>query len=353
LQGNGTQRALTSSASLASVRGLEIINFSSTGNGGGLYTDRFIGNLTYSVFTGNHADGNGGGLRVGGTWADPNAVFIGNIENAIFTNNSAGHRGGGVAVVNTFTGSIKNSTFIGNTSVTGGGGLAITHMNGSIEDSDFIGNMADDLGGALYIHTGNASIKNTRFLGNIGKAHGGAITMVPDSDATLKFLDTVFIGNEAWGAWDSSMTPKTSPGGGAMLVRGDFSVANSQFLGNLAHSHGAAILHARKFGDPKVHDIVISATAGKATRFYGNLETDTGQYSALHLNSSGKLNIVTNLEIAAAADSAVLMFDAINDKIHQKNPKNEQVNIKKTGGGNWFLGGVSALVMDCLESGYG
>jgi len=283
------------------------------GLGGGMWIVHGLnGDMVDNTVTGNQGK-YGGGVALGN--------LTGNLIGNVFSGNTADVHGGAIYVhddfVNTLpqgflTGNITRATFTNNTATTGSGGALYTPvMTGTISDSTFTGNTAGDLGGALSLRRGSLSdvtLDNVRFVGNRSLVSGGALYA---NGHTTRMTGATFIDNQATGAVLSVMSPTTQTGTGAAgLIRENLQIENSVFLGNTARTRGAAIHHYHTAAGTR--DVSISASGGQATVFYGNLETDNARYSALEFShGAGSNPVITRASIAADANSAVLMLDAL------------------------------------------
>ncbi|MEL6796579.1 MAG: right-handed parallel beta-helix repeat-containing protein [Planctomycetota bacterium] len=154
------------------------------------------------VIQDNNADGNGGGMF----GADVSFV----IDDSFFIENSAGD-GGAIRSQGSSPITIRNSEFIGNTASRDGGVLSYAgdgNQRVRVEDSVFEDNAANDRGGALHIRNANEFvIERTTFTANTAIG-------LNRSDAGAIFMDTIDNGT----------------------------VADSDFVGNLANGEGGAIL---------------------------------------------------------------------------------------------------------------
>ena len=138
------------------------------------YTDYFLGGagicvyseatLSRCTFEGNSADGDAGGVYVGGGAT---------LTDCIFTNNSvqsATSDGGGAYVGGDAT--VADCTFTGNSAGTSGGGLSAAFAE--LTNCTFDGNTAGDSGGGLHTYT-STTITNSTLTGNSAGNEGGGL----------------------------------------------------------------------------------------------------------------------------------------------------------------------------------
>ncbi len=97
------------------------------------------------------------------------------LNNVTFTDNSAGGFGGALASPN-WRGvlTIKNSSFIRNTSTKSGGAVYVDGNILLIEDSQFERNISEE-GGALFIYQAESTLSNLTIENNSSKTNGGGI----------------------------------------------------------------------------------------------------------------------------------------------------------------------------------
>lgn len=131
-------------------------------DGGGIYGDNGIINLTNVTVSGNTAVSNGGGIyTIGGTL---------NITGGSVTGNTATNRFGGGIYTNGTTVTVTNASITNNhadNSSNGiGGGMTILIGSSTITNSIVSGNTAQRRGGGIYFSGGTHSITGTTLSGN-------------------------------------------------------------------------------------------------------------------------------------------------------------------------------------------
>ena len=141
----------------------------------------------------------GGSIDGGGTVR--NSTFSGNtasiggaihgsglVENSIFFGNSA-DIGGGIVNVGTVT--VSNSTFHGNAASQSGGGIHLEFGVSTVVNTTFSGNRAGD-GGGIYSYGSVLAVSNSTFSGNSATVGGGI-----NNNGTLTVSNSTFSGNGA------------------------------------------------------------------------------------------------------------------------------------------------------------
>lgn len=177
----------------------------SQSNGGGLYLNQIAGSrsIVSSIFSGNIAEDDGGGLCRRGDGVSSPGVHPLIVLNCKFLSNSAGQNGGGISYRSNVSGSIKfplavaNSEFIQNAAKSNGGGLylwegaalpgpgTIPGSEGEIQSSTFGFNVANGMGGGVYAGIGPTSsssadllVGNSILWGNIAHEESQANRLV-------------------------------------------------------------------------------------------------------------------------------------------------------------------------------
>ncbi len=192
--------------------------------GGGVYcTGTPTLRLLESLFTGNHANHRGGGLRLlDGRLIVTDCRFSGNTANL----------GGGISIYlisGTHRAHVIGCTFTGNEASSQGGGMHMIYGHfGStnIYDCAFVSNTASGPGGGLWIH-GPLTVARTLFLGNTSGTFGGGVFAGPNLPPS--FVDCAFVGNTAASA------------GGGLVNLGSGDVTNCTFVANTGGSHGGGL----------------------------------------------------------------------------------------------------------------
>lgn len=254
----------------------EISNNSSGGGGGGVFSVNATGLITDCEIIRNHAVTGGGLLAIGNstvincTIANNTATTAGggihikegvlNLIDSTITRNSIpdSGQGGGIFALNstvTLTQSEVTANGVGgfgqgggiyadgstllleqlnlSDNVTGtngaGGGIYASNSNLDIRDSDIRGNVSDADGGGITVSLRSAlTVSDSVFADNIGHT-GGAINSAIDKSATVLIRRCTFTANISY------------EDGGAIAVKGDLQIFDSQFTGNRAPQDGGAI----------------------------------------------------------------------------------------------------------------
>jgi CSLREA domain-containing protein len=245
----------------ATISGLTIADGQAQ-DGGGIFNQGGILNMSNCTLSGNRATYDGGGIsnRFDGTLNVSNSVFIGNeavrnggsidnrdtlsVSNSTFTGDSAGNWGGGIY---NYTGivTVIGSTFSGNGEYTDVGGGICNHQGAfQVTDSEFSANNARVSGGGIYNEdvltvTGSDFISNTT-------ARGGGI----HNTSELTVVDSIFSNNSV------------SSNGGGIHNTSVLTVTNSTFYSNTA-----------EWGGGIENFDVLNVTN---STFYSNTVVDTG-----------------------------------------------------------------------------
>lgn len=223
--------------------------------GGGIVN--FDENLTLDgvVVTENNASGDGGGL-----WMD-GFSFSFTIRNSTFSGNTSAATGGGIYVEDTNDDGISNliqDTTISGNSATRGGGIYFYDPDSpiTIDRTTIADNIASIRGGGFFIEdtdtAGAMVISNSTISGNSAPAGGGMYFYEPDNPLT--FRNVTISGNHATAGSGGGLffykaystvdlefvtivsNDATSSGGGVYLQLGDVAVMNSIVADNIAPS---------------------------------------------------------------------------------------------------------------------
>lgn len=273
INGDGNDRvfSINGTTGLTSISGLSIVNGSTTGYGGGIYSTESLA-LKHVVISGNSSvSGSGGGIDVAATGGTLN------ISDSFIIENSAGVSGGGIWFAQ------ENSVTISNTRVSanmltgmgstdeGGGIFGSPASTGAVVDIGgcrISGNTAG-VGGGLYLGGSGTpaaiTIKNTKITGNIaldaGDAGGGGLYLAAGSvvitGSTIRANTAVNNGggiqaqgieslNVSGSTISSNQTTSSSGGplgGGGLFVEGSgpVTILNSEFSGNQTFGHGGGL----------------------------------------------------------------------------------------------------------------
>ncbi|MBN2271588.1 MAG: hypothetical protein JXN61_13300 [Sedimentisphaerales bacterium] len=138
--------------------------------GGGMYNVYSNPNLANCTFSGNTAADYCGGA-MWNIWSNPM------LTNCTFSDNFAGARGGGIHNdYGSFSPTLINCVFIGNSASEGGGIFNYADSSPTLIKCSFTGNSAGDNGGAMANCYGNSpTLTNCIFVGNSAEEHGGGM----------------------------------------------------------------------------------------------------------------------------------------------------------------------------------
>jgi hypothetical protein len=168
-------------------------NFSGA-DGGGFGDLNNLDTLTVlnSVFEGNTAKGNGGGIHAGG----PSTM----ITHSKITGNSSGSLGGGVTADGATTElTIAASEITGNSSTDSGGGVAANGTSTTITDSEIDGNSSGGSGGGVFSTASTLTILRATVADNTSGLDGGGIEVETTGSGTAgsTITDATITGNRA------------------------------------------------------------------------------------------------------------------------------------------------------------
>jgi len=342
-------------------------------NGGGFaVVQNFSGGITDTVFDGNTASIQGGGFYAGSFGS---ALNPSNISGTTFTNNSTSttgstsQRGGGFYVSGDFFGSIlNNTTFEGNSSVEGGGFYVRGNFTGEVRNTTFSNNTAALGAGMRIFGQWTGGVVDSRFVENVASGasrggEGGALII-----GSMDYISgSTFIGNQARNQ-GGSLNPDSGGKGGALYfsILSDVTLSGNTFLNNTATTlnpgdsvvggRGGAIYYNRR-NDAQTNP-AIEAAAGGRSLFYGNTHQQASNSlgavpNAIHFANNSKqansVGVVTFDINAVDTNSRVLMLDPMSS---QGNGLSDDwwasygwvdVDVTKTGTGNWVLGGVNDM----------
>jgi len=223
IDGGGVDvRTVVADGVVAIFEGFTITGGDATTNGGGMQVvNNSILMVVDCVFTGNNADGQGGGMSVQGAQAD--------VSNCVFSMNTAAG-GAAVYVDDTQVSEVffTDCEMYDNTATGPGGAMTIRNGAADIVRCSFHGNTATNLGGAIssdgsellvsecafYLNTGSegggvsmnavssGEIDQCTFYMN-SAALGGCISCTNDSDPTISY--SILAGSTAGAALDCGL----------------------------------------------------------------------------------------------------------------------------------------------------
>jgi hypothetical protein len=165
------------------------------------------------IIANGHSNTQGGGISNAGTLTVTGSTFENNSAGGV----PSGGNGGGAIFASSGVLTVRNSTFVGNTSAPGG---AINANDGTvtIDRSSFSGNSAlgATTGGAVFINNATVTITESTVSGNLSAGGGGAIF----NNATLTATNTIVAGNTGGdcGNGGASSCPTNSANGNVIGV---------------------------------------------------------------------------------------------------------------------------------------
>ncbi len=180
--------------------------------GGGIILEDSSVTIKDSSFISNTSVHNGGGIAIG-----YNSSLT--ITNTIISGNTSGF-GGGIANIGSLT--IINSTLSGNSAFNGG--AIVNYGTMTISDSTLSGNSANSGGGGIATYDGSMNIYNSTLSGNSAEALGGGIY---NEGGNLTAINSTLSGNSA-----------DFNGGGIATYLGSMNIFNSTLSGNSAEAGG-------------------------------------------------------------------------------------------------------------------
>lgn len=205
-------------------------------DGGGLYARCCVATLDNDTFTSNTATRNGGGIAL--LFARPQ------ISRTTFTSNVANGSGpapegivfggGGLSLEQTFAGSVKQCSFLSNTSSAGAG----VNVKGPIGAANaplfqnclFAGNTSSSEGGGSFVGaTANATFDFCTFTNNTATAHGRGFGIMDTCQGTI--TNSIVFGNTGGTGADISAFDESL---GVTVNTSDVSPANFPGTGNLS-----------------------------------------------------------------------------------------------------------------------
>lgn len=195
----------------ASLTGSTVSNNSTSNNyfngrGGGIYMRPGNLTLTDSIVSNNAAQGDAGGLLVGGVLTMTRSAVNGN---------AAGNDGGGIKLYSQAT--LSYSTISGNTAQRGGGiyqqsgyhsTVQLLSLNNSTLDRNSTPSTSAGRGGGIYSYAGDLVLSNSTVAGNSSGLYGGGI-FVKQNSSPIALTDVTLASNTA-----------SERGGGLMISTG-------------------------------------------------------------------------------------------------------------------------------------
>ncbi|MCF0168375.1 MAG: Ig-like domain repeat protein, partial [Bacteroidales bacterium] len=267
-----------------------------------------------------------------------------------------------IMVVNGFTVSLNNLTFINGRTDGGLGGAIYNYADLFVEDCQFSNitalqggaiftgpysslNVTNSIfnnisvtefgGGVLYDDLSSGSVINCTFINIRSNEHGGAV--LGDSDSNFKVINSTFINNTAahyGGAIvanyrcaaeviNSTFINNIAPAGGAIGTTGIFTVINSNFTNNIATAMGSSIytwdvLNVKDCNFNSVNTIgVAEIYVDSNTNANINLTNNNMSVSLLPVyNKGGKIISPTNLtfqNVTVDVDKAATLTAVLTD----------------------------------------
>src|SRR4028119_1900029 len=341
ISGNNTSRViLTGEYTNVTLKNLIIANGRVSGvdpsnepasAGGGIRTGGLSTLNLVNCQVKNNVAGMGGGLYTGwrSTTTVTNSLFSGN-DGSRAANTERG--GGAIATKSGGTLIVKDSEFSNNKGSFGG---AVNNLLGSltIENSKFTGNRTTTgVGGAVYVDGANASgpgampgpvggnitIRKSIFDGNIAHEAGGAAYLFGYPGDQMLLENSTIINNKA--------VMQGAAGGGIRQGNANFTVTNTFFGNNTAHSHGGGLWLGEK-GNATITNSTFSGN--KAGNVGGAMLVDRKNSFSTNISNSTFAN-----NIADEYSGAIGVFkDPVNSPITVKNSifdRNKANNPHKT-----------------------
>lgn len=186
---------------------------STTGNGGGmLILNGGVVTADGCRFTGNHANAEGGAIRVGtdstlvltrasvldntasaGAGVACNSAARCTVEDAVFEGNASVEGGGGLYAFQVDEVRVLRTAFCGNTaSTTSGGHLTLMQtLTALVRNSSFLDGEAAVYGGGLFVRDTTLALENDTFLGDRATTRGGAFFQ--DGSTTTRSVNNLFL----------------------------------------------------------------------------------------------------------------------------------------------------------------
>ncbi len=297
-----------------------------SGSGGGVLNNGGSLTLSTSLVGGNVANRAGGGLEVVGAAADTSTTIFQvqfDTNTAGPAGSAAPGNGGGVHVSGDSDVDVDDSVFTGNEAAREGGGLwngagVLTITNSTVAANTAYGDASDDGGGGIFQTTGELVIADTRISMNVaaGAAGSGGGVQVLGGQLTITSADIVDnLANRAGGGveLDDTLAPlsvtitetvfdgnvagplgSASPGnGGGMHIGGAgaagslmATIAGATVTDNVAASEGGGFWN----GDASLLDVSASAFDGNSAGTT-NLAGDTTHGGGALFVIGGTLNV--------------------------------------------------------------
>ena len=208
--------------------------------GGGIYARDCALNLLNCDFDSNEAESGGGVLTYQCTF---------DIDGCTFTSNHADLYGGGFNNAEGGSGSLRDSTFDGNTTNGGGGGAFLEDLaaEDTVANCDFLNNTASTDGGGIQVKTSAPTIIDCVFARNDAGSGGGGLSNFPSGSPTV--IRGVFEDNTA------------DTGGGTANSSSSFpSYEGCTFTGNEArgiNNPGAGAIYSNSGSNPSILDSTV------------------------------------------------------------------------------------------------
>ncbi len=235
--------------------------------GAGMYNDAGSPSLTNVIFSGNSANGSGGGMANfnASSPALSNVTFYGNsaysggglcnesgsptLTDVTFSDNSASW-GGGMNNRDGSSPALIRVAFSGNSASQYGGGMYNDSSSPTLSDVVFSGNSAtlygSSHGGGMYNKAANPTLDSVTFSGNSSNSEGGGMSNWNGSSPTLS--NVTFSGNSA------------EFSGGGMENKGSSpTLSNVTFSANLAYSVGGGMYNDGAGAHPTLTNVILWA----------------------------------------------------------------------------------------------
>ncbi len=180
ISGEGIAHLQISSYPTVTIKGLTIANAYNAGNGGAISSNSFL-TVMNSTLRNNQSGGNGGGLSV---------AYLTIIDSTIRDNHAAGNGG---AIFSPQVTTIRNTTIYRNQADGAGGAISSQGTQMIMSNSTVTQNQSGYDGGAIFMNSPvlSGTIENSTFVGN--NADSGASELALLASSTLALGNTIFV----------------------------------------------------------------------------------------------------------------------------------------------------------------
>jgi hypothetical protein len=173
----------------ADIQGCEVSGNDALLSGGGIYILEGGGEIAGNVVSGNSIGNDGAGI-----FTNYSSTRI--VENEI-TDNAAADDAGGIRIYIGQWATIEDNYVAGNSAADDGGGIKASHSQNYFIGNTVTGNSAGDAGGGMEMDNEAAAVQDCLFEGNSAGRGAGLHIQIPIASPSI--VDTIFLGNAAWG----------------------------------------------------------------------------------------------------------------------------------------------------------